>query len=326
MLRLPIPVAFGALLILALVSSSPRSVAGQTEAADAEEGDAAEEAGSALSQSPAEGDSTPEDEARTQEERLACVENYALAQRVRRAKRLQEARRLLILCSQEVCPDPVISDCVKWLNGVETAIPSIVVRALDPSGRDVVKAKVTLDHQLVAEELNGAALDLDPGQHALRIDSSGFEPFQQTLVVGEGEKFRAVTVHLKPLRATPARRSPPAEPPPEHRAGIPAASYLLGGVGVLGAGGFVGLGLVARKDERNLRLCKPECPRDEVDRVRILYASSNISLAVGAAALSGALALALIRPSRTRAAPHSWPTLAIQGTPGGGRILLHSKF
>src|SRR5436190_10800713 len=79
------------------------------------------------------------------DEMSACVSAAEQAQRQRAAGRLLEARASLQICSREVCPSVVRSDCLRWRADVEGSIPTIVLRAQDPRGQDLSDVKVALD-------------------------------------------------------------------------------------------------------------------------------------------------------------------------------------
>jgi hypothetical protein len=115
-------------------------------------------------------------------------------------------------------------------------------------------------------------------------------------VIRTGERFRAVTGVLKKPRAsapsdeTPASRTLAHEP-----AGPPLATYVLGGVAVVGFAGFAIFRITGAHDYDTLAHdCKPNCAPDAVDPVRRKYLLSNIGLAVGGAAAVGALSIYLM--------------------------------
>ena len=58
-----------------------------------------------------------------------CVAAAQDAQDLREKNELQAAREKLLICAREACPKIVRVDCAKWLDEVQTSMPSIVVRA-----------------------------------------------------------------------------------------------------------------------------------------------------------------------------------------------------
>jgi hypothetical protein len=65
--------------------------------------------------------------------------------------------------------------------------------------------------------------------------------------------------------------------------------YIVGGVGVVGIGGYALLYTMAKTDNNSLlEQCWPSCSAARLDRVRNLYLASNVSLGVGVAAMGTA--------------------------------------
>ncbi len=131
---------------------------------------------------------------------VACLASHALAQSLRKRAKLLNARQELRSCSAQHCPGIVRTDCVGWLEEVQKEVPSIVVAGADRDGDDTTDIQVYLDDQLVAEQLDGRALELDPGTHKLRFELDDAEPIRQTLVARQGERHRLITANFKVKR------------------------------------------------------------------------------------------------------------------------------
>jgi hypothetical protein len=102
-----------------------------------------------------------------------------------------------------------------------------------------------------------------------------------------------------PKRAHRPSRAP-TEPPAEaaHSEGVPALSWVLGGVGLLAGGGYVLFSTWGRKDDQILQQrCAPTCQQSSVDHVEQRYLVADISLGVGVAALGSALLVYALRGS-----------------------------
>lgn len=183
-----------------------------------------------------------------------CAEAYEKTQVLRDQGKLIEARKKATSCgSTSACSIYVVRDCMQWLAEIEANMPSIVLRAKDPTGADAVGVQVLLDGQLFADKLDGKALAIDPGEHIVRFELAGFEAFEQKVLIKQGEKDRPLIISLKRLPPTtpPLSTAPPPPPiapslvpltpPVSHsdkavkgppNGGIPAWAWISGGVGL----------------------------------------------------------------------------------------------
>ena len=211
----------------------------------------------------------------------ACIEAHEQAQIHRKNGALLLARERLMTCSRDACPDIARVDCGRWLGEIRQEIPSVVLGARNPDGTDAVDVSVRLDGSPLTNRLDGAAVEMDPGVHVLRLEAAGALPKEQRFVLRVGERNRSIMVALEALP-----KSAPA-PVPEASSLSPAA-YVLAGVGVLGLAGFGYFGLTGLSKESDLEACKPNCATDDVDAVRTRYLAADISLAVGLVGLGGA--------------------------------------
>ena len=232
------------------------------------------------------------------EDPAACVDNAERGQAVRDAGKLLEARELFVQCSQASCPAPVRKACVQWLLDLDGRIPSIVPSARDVEGRDVADARLSIDGIVVPGPANGGAIRVDPGRHVVVFEHAGRRA-EEAIVAREGERARIVEVVL-PSGAVPLApaRNERARPAARGAGGggptIPTAAFVLGGVGVVGVGLFGYLAATGASDYASLRdTCSPHCAHDDVARIRTRFAIADISLAVGAAALTAAAILIL---------------------------------
>ncbi len=202
-----------------------------------------------------------------------CTQSYEQGQRLRKKGSLLEAKRELGRCSSEACPTALATDCLKWLGEVEAALPSIVVAVVDPEGRDIVDARVTINDATSGDLGTGRAFEVDPGTHRIRATAPGQPEAEETVIVREGEKRRAVRIVVGATKKEPA----PVEAPKE-RGILP---YALLGLGVLSLGAAGGFGIYGLSERKVLDACRPECETDRVDATNRAFLVSDIFLAVG---------------------------------------------
>lgn len=109
------------------------------------------------------------------------------------------------------------------------------------------------------------------------------------------------------------------------------APYVFAGIGVIGIGGFLGLGAMRNAAERDLRTCWPTCSADRIERVRELAIAANVSLGVGGAALATTVVL-LLTQKGTRESGASGTrrrasyALDVQSSRGGALATLSGAF
>jgi hypothetical protein len=125
-----------------------------------------------------------------------CVEANETAQGLRQHERLQAARGALAACLATSCPGPVREDCADRLAEIDRAMPTVVFAVTDPRGHDLVQVALRVDGNLVASRLDGVAIPIDPGPHALTFVPASGMVLETTIVVREGEKDRKEPVVL----------------------------------------------------------------------------------------------------------------------------------
>lgn len=136
--------------------------------------------------------------------------------------------------------------------------------------------------------------------------------------VAETERAVATSAPL-PLAAARAE-SPPVVVAPEQgpRAGSSSALVLpvvLGGVGVVGLGGFTYFGLKGTNARDEMAsTCRPHCDSGDVDRARLHLTLANVSLGVGLVALGAGAYFFFSR------APQSKPAAFVGVTPIAGGV------
>ncbi|UQA56920.1 hypothetical protein [Polyangium aurulentum] len=220
-----------------------------------------------------------------EETKRACIDASEQGQELRDHGKLLEARERFRACSAAACPQIVRKDCAGWLVDVEERIPTVVLGARDPDGRDLAAVRVVVDGAPLVDALDGQAIPLDPGVHSVRFEWTGGAPVDLRVVLREGEKRRALDAQF--LRAPVAAPSRP----------VPIAPIVLGGVALAAGAAFTGLALSAKSDFDHLQAtCAPHCAPAEVDPVRAKLVAANVSLGVSIAALGVGAVLLAVRP------------------------------
>jgi hypothetical protein len=170
--------------------------------------------------------------ARAQSTANVCSDAYVNGQHQLHDRQFVEARKTLLVCARDPCPHALQSDCAEWLAEAERSIPSIVVEARGADGEELRRVNVLLDGKPFVDDLDGRAVDLDPGEHTLRLEAPGQVPLEQSVLIREGEKTRVLSLRFTaaaPVTAAPV--SPPSSTP----ARSSWALYTTGAAAVTGA-------------------------------------------------------------------------------------------
>jgi hypothetical protein len=231
-----------------------------------------------------------------------CVAANESAQDLRRVAQLREAKKQLAVCVSTSCPGPVREDCAARLSEVEAAMPSLVFIAKDRAGNDLSSVVVTMDGLPFADNLDGAAVQVDPGEHHFIFEGEGLPSTEKVVVVHEGDKSRRVNVVLGGTVAGEA-----AAPEAKESMFSPNRRRMMGlALGGAGAAGIVLgaiFGLVAKSTydhawtecQSDARNCTPQGVHDGQtahDQATV----STVAFVAGALLLGGGAALYLTAP------------------------------
>ncbi len=225
------------------------------------------------------------------DEKQACASAAEDAEQLRIDARLLAARERLLRCARAECPAAVRSDCAQWMTEVGAAMPTVVLGARDASGRDVLTARVSVDGVVVAHGLDGKAVEVDPGVHTFRLESGG-AAVEQTVLIREGEKNRAITttLDLGPVAPTGPAAVSLLPPPPATSVRASTWTWVFGGAGLLALGIGAYLELSVDADASELRTaCGHSCSHAQVDPL-VLKQQVLGPIAFGVGALSFGLA------------------------------------
>lgn len=238
-----------------------------------------------------------------QDDKQACLSSYASSQKQRNKGALLAARKQLLVCSRNVCPGPVVKDCMEWLTDVDANLSSVVFAVSDASGHDIVNARVTAQQELITDTTDGHAVLLDPGMYEFQIEADGYERAESTVIMHQAEKNRMVRVQLKrPPSAAPRKFTlkfqpepatvPASAPAVDHP--FPVVTTVLAGVALAGVGTFAYLGVRGLNTLHEARRCQANCRRT-IDSGTRDYVVADIGLGVAiAAAVSAALVYFLV--------------------------------
>lgn len=189
-------------------------------------------------------------DARADDTKKECAAAYESTQSAREQGKLIDARKQAVACSASACSPYVVKDCTQWLSELDGILPTVVFTATDPAGAETGAVRVTVDGQLLVEKLDGRAVPLDPGEHAIRYEMAGAAAVEQKVLIRQGEKNRLVAVSFKKAAAAgPATAAkPPSTAPSASGPEVAPVSFWNGyRIGALAAGvvGLAGVGVGA---------------------------------------------------------------------------------
>jgi hypothetical protein len=252
-----------------------------------------------------------------------CFDAASQAQTLRDGHKLVEARGALRVCARQVCPAQVRKDCTTWLDAVEQSLPTVVIGAKDPTGRDLLNVTVTVDGHLVASSLTGEAIPFNPGPHAFHFSMADGRSLDQDVLVREGLKNQNVAVVLPSV--TPA--APLAAPAPAPVAPAPAAAtspwrtagWVIGGAGVVALGTGIVAGVIAVMDKTSAQCnASGACEAGPLSDARGAATASTVALVTGGVLVAGGAALVLFAPRGKAAESTALRLSPMVGTDGGG--------
>jgi hypothetical protein len=250
-----------------------------------------------------------------------CIAAYEQTQTLRKDFKLVEAKAQAELCAKESCPALLAKDCSRWLGDIEASTPSIVLEARTEKGADRVDVKVKVDGAPLVERIDGKAAQIDPGAHVLRFEPEGGEPFEQSIVVHEGEKNRRVKVTI-PGPAPPGKKGPRP---------VPLGAWIFGGASVFALATSAVFAIDGLGKKSDLDACKPSCSPDDVDAMSARFTMADVALGAGVMAGAAAVWLYVTRPAASGEAPGRSRTAASArpyATPvaGGAAVGLGGRF
>lgn len=218
-------------------------------------------------------------------DRASCIATFEEAAELRGHRRLVDARQRLVECAGAACPADVQKECARELESIDASLPTVVLVARDQAGRDRVRGRVLVDGAVT--ELDGKAIRLDPGRHALRFEAPGCAPREHEALLAEAEKNRRI---IGALECTVEDRALFLEPTPPTPSPSRVLPLTLVGAGVAGLVAFAYFGLSGRSELADIRAtgCAPACDRDAVTAARTELLIGDILGVAGLVALGAA--------------------------------------
>jgi hypothetical protein len=246
----------------------------------------------------------------------ACIDASESAVALKMADKLLRAREQLSVCASSRCPSAVKNSCQQRLADVGRAIPSLVLSATDAAGNDLTAVTLSIDGVAYSSRLSGTAIELDPGEHELRLEAVDQPPAVKRFVLRQGERGRRESVVIgSPLPARSPTPSPTVDLVSTHAGNTQrAAGWTVAGVGVAGlaAGSVSGLLAISAHSSYETHCgaavgapsgssCEAPGVSGQKDAATEATASTFFFVAGGVAAAAG-LTLLLTAPKRAAAA------------------------
>jgi hypothetical protein len=125
-----------------------------------------------------------------------CAAALKGAQADKAAGHFTKAQGELATCARPVCPKPMQKQCTDLAAAVTESQPTVIFSAKDASGKAVTAVTVTVDGAVVTSNLDGTAVPVDPGSHAMKFESDGATPVEKQVSVDPTTKGQAVSVDL----------------------------------------------------------------------------------------------------------------------------------
>jgi hypothetical protein len=123
-----------------------------------------------------------------------CSGAWKAAVEKQKAGHLSEARELFGSCRQASCLPAVRKECAKQFDQLEGDIPSVVAVVTDASGEPRTDVEVKVDGHLLATNLDGRSVAVDPGVHEFSFSSKDGDVFgTQKIMVAEGQRNRLIS-------------------------------------------------------------------------------------------------------------------------------------
>jgi hypothetical protein len=121
---------------------------------------------------------------------IDCGSVIESAGRTESGGKLLDARTALVACSEQ-CEGAVRDECTRRASDVLERTPTILVQATDRQGTEITDVAVAIDGAIVAQELDGKAIAVDPGAHRIVLNRRGVS-VNGSVVVEERVKAKAL--------------------------------------------------------------------------------------------------------------------------------------
>ena len=171
---------------------------------------------------------------------------------------------------------------------------------MDERDRDISSVKVFSTDELIADGLDGRAIQIDPGKHRLRFLLPWGAVLSSDVLIREGEKNRVIQVKINSdaesgdsSKSTNGQPAPstlggaPASMPPaasEKRRSPPAAAWILAGTSLAAFGAGATFALLGSSKKSDIDACSPNCGSNAhptYDALKRDYLIADIAFAAG---------------------------------------------
>lgn len=226
-----------------------------------------------------------------------CIETNQSGQSLRNEGKLREARDQFKQCALSSCPGPVQRDCSTWLREVEEILPSVAFSVQDAKGRDLSDVRVTMDGEVLLNQLTGSSVNVNPGRHVFVFSVPGMTDITEEALIVEGDKARKIKVrfgkgdagsdesHDEGGDAVKSKRRGPNVVPP----------VIISGVGAVALGTGIALFVIGNdrfpescRDESKLPVNsdgKPLCDKGTLANSAITQSNIGIGVMIGGGVL-----------------------------------------
>jgi hypothetical protein len=118
----------------------------------------------------------------------ACQVAFEAGQKKEQLGHLIEASQLFAQCAEESCGVSLFHDCIVRSTRISTSLPSVVPFVVDESGAPRLDVEVKMDGRVIASQLNGRAIPIDPGTHDFSFSTTQGVFVSQRLTLVKGER------------------------------------------------------------------------------------------------------------------------------------------
>jgi hypothetical protein len=246
----------------------------------------------------------------------------------------RQERVELLSCAAAGCPADIRKECIRRVDEITAAIPTIMFEAKDAAGNDLSAVKVTMDREILTERLDGIATAVDPGPHTFTFESPGFLAVQKRYIIRERQRDRLERVTFEANNAgavasvapsaSSASTSVTSAEEPSRSSANKTLAILATGVGVAGVavGTIFGMRALSQRDDAN-QVCSDACATPAgVDMWRDAKSTGNIStiaFVIGGVGLATAAVLWVAGKPEAPAAPSAQVGLSLGGMAVRGR-------
>lgn len=161
----------------------------------------------------------------------------------------------------------------------------MVVEAIDERGSTVLDVRVSIDGVAVADRLTGLGLNVDPGEHVLRLVLRDGRVRDQRIVMLAGDHLKRISVRFDAVGSSEQGGGSP--PSTVRSSAVPTSAWIVGGAGVAALATGVVFGGMALSDRSRFDAnCATTRTCDSSDvgsmHTKALVADVSFAVAVGA--------------------------------------------